>query len=619
MIYGHILLLLLLLPLAGAFFNGLCYPKLADAHSHSPLPGIIASAMIAINFVLSTMLFQNIYVTNLDIIAPIYDWLHIGPLNIDLTLHLDRLSAVMLLIINGIGGLIHIYSIGYMAHEEGASRFFTYLNLFIFSMLLLVLSDNLVFIFAGWEGVGLCSFLLIGYWYETRENTQAAAKAFIVNRIGDVGFVLAMVLLVLKFQNLSVMELSRLFASADTGFLTCVGALLFFAATGKSAQFPLFVWLPDAMAGPTPVSALIHAATMVTAGIYLFARLFGLFTLIPDFMPLVAWVGVLTSLLAGKIAIGQNDVKKVLAYSTVSQLGFMFLALGVGAYDYAVFHVMTHAFFKAALFLSAGALIHACHGEQDMRYMGGLWQTCRGTFIIMALSSAALVGIPLFSGFFSKDGILLATHSYRQGGDMLVILGLASVLLTGIYTARMMVMVFAGSFRGKKKPEATPWLMMLPMAVLASGAVASGYLNVPQWLTPLLPMDRGEVVESTEHFLMATSAAIGILGLMTGWLLFRKNFRLPALPLRSALENKLYIDEIYEYLVVKPVAILGLILARAIETLWTRTLATALSCGTLGLGAILKAQQNGDLQRFMTQLVFGLALAAAAFLWWTRL
>ncbi|MFY8020858.1 MAG: NADH-quinone oxidoreductase subunit L, partial [Bacteroidia bacterium] len=464
-----------LLPLIGFFVVALFGKKLGHAS------GWIASLMILASFICSLYLFNGLSggkSLNFDI----YEWIKFGQTSLSFGFLIDQLSLVMLLVITGIGFLIHIYSIGYMHHDEGFSRFFSYLNLFIFFMLLLVMGNNYLVMFIGWEGVGLCSYLLIGFWFKNPAYNDAAKKAFIMNRIGDLGFLLGMFMLVFYFGGLDygVVNQSAMGMEKGSGILVLTTLLLFVGATGKSAQIPLYTWLPDAMAGPTPVSALIHAATMVTAGIYMIARSHVMFSAAPITMNVIAVIGIATALLAGTIALYQNDIKKVLAYSTVSQLGLMFLALGVGAFTTGVFHVMTHAFFKALLFLGAGSVIHAMGGEQDITKMGGLAKKIPVTYFTFLLGVLAIIGVPGFSGFVSKDEILMAAFHHNK---IYFWLGVLCAILTAVYMLRLLVLTFYGGFRGTHDQEhhlhESPKAMTIPLIVLAILSVVGGLVQFP--------------------------------------------------------------------------------------------------------------------------------------------
>jgi len=499
---------------------------------------------------------------------------------------LDPLSAVMILVVTGVGFLIHVYSIGYMGHEGGYYRFFGYLNLFVFFMLMLVLANNYALLFVGWEGVGLCSYLLIGFYFHKKSAGDAGKKAFVVNRVGDAGFILGMLLMfsvlgTVKFVDVNQILRSGNFHAETAGFgvLSAMALLLFIGATGKSAQFPLYVWLPDAMEGPTPVSALIHAATMVTAGVYMVARSSALYQLTPQTSTIVAVVGAFTAILAASIALVQNDIKRVLAYSTVSQLGYMFLALGVGAYWVAIFHLFTHAFFKALLFLGSGSVIHSLGGEQDMRRMGALKDKIPITHWTMWVGSVAIAGIPGFAGFFSKDEILWQSFSSKQGSNALYVVGLLTAGMTAFYMWRLMNMTFYGKSRVSAEAEAhiheSPATMTIPLSLLALGSVLAGWIGTPklwgmsgwfrgfeQWLEPAFASAAIEAAQegahdaSTEWILMGVSVAFALIGISIARYLYHHRPEIPGkiestcAPLHGVLLNKWYVDEIYDFLFV---------------------------------------------------------------------
>ena len=499
---------------------------------------------------------------------------------------LDPLSAVMILVVTGIGFLIHVYSVGYMAHDNGFYRFFGYLNLFVFFMLMLVLANNYALLFVGWEGVGLCSYLLIGFYFQKKSAGDAGKKAFIVNRVGDAGFIMGMLLMfsllgTVRFVSVNQALRGGQFHAETAGFgvLSAIAVLFFIGATGKSAQFPLYVWLPDAMEGPTPVSALIHAATMVTAGVYMVARSSALYQLTPSASTVVAAVGAFTAILAATIALVQNDIKRVLAYSTISQLGYMFLALGVGAYWVAVFHLFTHAFFKALLFLCSGSVIHSLGGEQDMRHMGALKDKIPITHWTMWVGSVAIAGIPGFAGFFSKDEILWQTYSSPSGSKVLWIIGLVTAGLTAFYMWRLMNMTFYGKSRVKPEVAAhiheSPPSMTVPLVTLAAGGVFAGWVGAPKlWNLPesfrgfehwLEPAFRSAAIEaseqgahdaSTEWILMAVSVAVAIIGITVARYFYHHKPHIPDTlekslrPLHNLLYNKYYVDEAYDFFFV---------------------------------------------------------------------
>jgi len=511
---------------------------------------------------------------------------HLATFTVDWGFLLDPLSSVMILVVTGIGFLIHVYATGYMDHDTGFYRFFGYFNLFIFFMLMLVLANNYGLLFVGWEGVGLCSYLLIGFYFHKKSAGDAGKKAFIVNRVGDAGFVLGMLLMLsvlgtVKFTDVNAALRSGSFApeTLHFGVLSAMALLLFIGATGKSAQIPLYVWLPDAMEGPTPVSALIHAATMVTAGVYMVARSAALFELTPQTSTIVATIGAFTAILAATIALVQNDIKRVLAYSTVSQLGYMFLALGVGAYWVAVFHLFTHAFFKALLFLCSGSVIHAMGGEQDMRHMGGLKNKIPITHWTMWVGSVAIAGIPGLAGFFSKDEILWQAYSSPQGSMMLYAIGLATAAMTAFYMWRLMNLTFYGKSRVKPEVLAhvheSPAAMTVPLTLLAIGSVLAGWLGTPKlwnlgenfrafekWLEPAFASaaveaaKEGEHAASIEWILMGVSVAIAIIGITVARWFYHHKPEIPdslekqLKPLHGLLYNKWYVDEIYDFLFV---------------------------------------------------------------------
>ena len=504
---------------------------------------------------------------------------HLATFQADWGFLLDPLSAVMILVVTGIGFLIHVYSTGYMAHDNGYYRFFGYLNLFVFFMLMLVLANNYMLLFVGWEGVGLCSYLLIGFYFHKKSACDAGKKAFVVNRVGDAGFILGMLLMMsvlgtVKFTDVNAILRSGQFPMETAGFgvLSAMAVLMFFGATGKSAQVPLYIWLPDAMEGPTPVSALIHAATMVTAGVYMVARSSALFHLTPHASLVVAVVGAFTAILAASIALVQNDIKRVLAYSTVSQLGYMFLALGVGAYWVAIFHLFTHAFFKALLFLGSGSVIHAVGGEQDMRRMGALKDKIPITHWTMFVASLAIAGIPGFAGFFSKDEILYQTFVSPLGSQLIWAVGLTTAGLTAFYMWRLMNLTFYGKSRvaaGTHVHESPP-SMTVPLTLLAAGSLLVGWLGTPKvwglgasfhrfetWLAPVFPVAaEGNHAASTEWELMGLSVALAVAGIYVARYFYLRKPEIPDSlertfkPLHTVLYNKWYVDEIYDFLFV---------------------------------------------------------------------
>jgi NADH-quinone oxidoreductase subunit L len=612
-----------LLPFIGFLINGLGRNVLPK-----PVIGTIATLAVIAPFLISLGLFFSFDASS-PVIVPIFDWITVGSLVIPFSFQIDQLSIMMLLIITGIGSLIHIYSIGYMSHDAGFGKFFSYLNLFVFFMLLLVLGSNYVIMFIGWEGVGLCSYLLIGFWYTNGAFADAAKKAFIINRIGDLGFLLAVFLIINTFGSVTFAEIfpqAQTMVSGDAT-LVLITILLFIAATGKSAQLPLFTWLPDAMAGPTPVSALIHAATMVTAGIYMIARSNILFSLSPLTLELIAVVGLLTAIIAAIIALTQNDIKKVLAYSTVSQLGYMFLGLGVGAYTGAFFHVLTHAFFKALLFLGAGSVIHAMSNEQDMRNMGGLRDKLPITFVTMLIGTIAISGLPPFAGFFSKDEIL--AHAF-QHNKVFWTIGVFGALLTAFYMFRMMFLTFWGSFRGTTEQanhlHESPVSMTFPLIVLAILSILGGFLGVPEalggnhWLNQYLsPIFEGSnaiipalsLSHSTEYILMGVSVGGVIISIIYAYTKYVRNKHVPVTDTqeRRALAkmsyNKFYLDEIYMALVQKPLDALSSFFYKVIDKSGIDGIVNGLGKGTVEISKTLRLLQTGNVGFYIFVMVLG--------------
>ncbi len=551
-----------LLPLLGFLVNGL-----GRKHLSKGAIAWIGSGVLALAFAASLVVFLNLPSGGPTLLNA-FDFIRIGELRIPFAFQLDALSSLFLLIITGIGFLIHVYSSAYM-HEESAEhygRYFAYLNLFVFSMLLLVMGANYVIMFIGWEGVGLCSYLLIGYWFRKPAYTQAANKAFVMNRVGDLAFLIAIFWLIARTGSVNFVDLPAALSSLSSSDITWITMLLFVGATGKSAQIPLYTWLPDAMAGPTPVSALIHAATMVTAGIYMIARSNLLYTAAPLTLNVIAVIGIATALLAASIAIRQNDIKKVLAYSTVSQLGMMFLAIGAGAYGAAVFHVMTHAFFKALLFLGSGSVIHAMSGEQDIRRMGGLKKALPITYFTFLIGCIAIAGIPPFSGFFSKDAILLSAF---LKSPILYGVALFTALLTAFYMFRMFFLTFGGTFRGtdeqKHHLHESPLAMTLPLMVLAVLSVIGGWVGIPElflhggerlieFLSPVIPVVEGHAIShSTEYLLMGLSTGLVLSVIFFAWTRYRQyRSEESSAPFARLLENKWYVDELYQTAIVQP-------------------------------------------------------------------
>ncbi len=552
-----------------------------------------------------------------------FPWLAIGTLHVDFSFVLDQLSLIMLLVVTGVGFLIHIYSVGYMAHDHGYARYFSYLNLFLFFMTLLVLAGNILLMFVGWEGVGLASYLLIGFWYQKDSAAEAGKKAFIVNRIGDFGFLIGIFLLIANFGTLTFSEIAAKLAANPAwqgGILTVTALCLLIGATGKSAQLPLYVWLPDAMEGPTPVSALIHAATMVTAGVYMIARTHVLFDHSPFALGAVAIVGAATAIFAATIGLVQNDIKRVLAYSTISQLGYMFLGCGVAAYSAAIFHLVTHAFFKALLFLAAGSVIHAVGGEQDMRKMGGLRKHLPVTFWTMTAAVFAIAGFFPFAGFFSKDAILYAAFLQGSGGMLLWFVGLVTALLTSVYMFRLWYMTFMGESRSPEvHPHESPWTMLGPLVVLALLSVCGGWIGIERFSEFLSPATGARAAESgTPHLeLYLSIAAVAVAAL--GWLIADRFYRQrPAQPAQLAhaapgaykvLTNKYYVDEIYGATIIKPLlAFSRYLLGWIVDVAILGGIAWLLGGIALFSGAILQRWQSGNLRSYAAWLALGAAL-----------
>jgi NADH-quinone oxidoreductase subunit L len=613
------------LPLAGFIINGVGRKSLSEKAI-----GFIGSFLVLVSFGLSVAAFLQVKSTGHAINVQLFDWIDVGAFHVPFAFVVDQLSSLMLLIITGVGFLIHLYSIGYMHLDEGYGKFFAYLNLFVFFMLLLVLGSNYVIMFIGWEGVGLCSYLLIGYWFTNPSYADAAKKAFIMNRIGDLGFLLGIYLIYQYFGSFAFADVFPRAAAAHAGSVPFVlmTILLFVGATGKSAQIPLFTWLPDAMAGPTPVSALIHAATMVTAGIYMIARSNILFTLAPDTMHVIAIIGLATAIFAALIALTQTDIKKVLAYSTVSQLGYMFLGLGVGAYTGAFFHVMTHAFFKALLFLGAGSVIHGMSDEQDMRKMGGLRGKLPITFITMLIGTLAISGIPPFAGFFSKDEIL--AHTFAQS-PLMYVLGVIAAMFTSFYMFRLLFLTFYGKFRGTSDQEhhlhESPPSMTIPLIVLAILSVIGGFLNVPEslggshwlanYLAPIFEKSVAivpvvEMKGSTEIILMCVSVGSAVLAFLYAYIKYSKNGEVPSPDgenrsfLVNLSYNKFYVDEIYDAIIRKPLDALSDFLYNVIDKKGIDGLVNGIGDSPVEASKGLRLLQTGNVGFYIFMMVAGI-------------
>lgn len=609
------------LPLLGFLITGLGYKRLKNNQA-----GIIASTMVALSFLITVVLFFHLRNTGFNSsIVPLFNWMKVGHLNVPFEFLIDHLSLTMMLIITGVGALIHIYSIGYMHDDERVNSFFSQMNLFTFSMLLLVMGSNYLVLFIGWEGVGLCSYLLIGFWFKKSEYNYAARKAFIMNRIGDLGFILGIILLFLTFKSLSFTSIFNQASILQVGApaITLITILLLIGALGKSAQIPLYTWLPDAMAGPTPVSALIHAATMVTAGIYLIIRSSILYHLAPLTQNLIIVIGLSTAIIAAIIGLKQNDIKKVLAYSTVSQLGYMFLALGLGAYSQALFHVTTHAFFKALLFLGAGSVIHALGGEQDIRYMGGLRRNMPVTYYTFLAATLAISGIPPFSGFFSKDMILGKAFEYNP---VLYALALGGALITCFYMFRLLYLVFFGKQRMENSyPHESPPVMTIPLLLLAVLSIIGGFLNIPPFLGGNLSFSNylqnvvatnkmTEINALTEWSLTILSVVLLIVVIYWAYRTFVRNLRIPSAEVSSMngigkwIYNKFYIDEIYHAIFEKPFGYLSLFFSDKIEDKLLGPAIGGISEGASRLGSLTRKLQRGNISFYLFAMVVGIIL-----------
>jgi NADH-quinone oxidoreductase subunit L len=612
-----------LLPLAGFIINGLGRNTLSKG-----VIGFIGSSLILASFVLSILTFFQIKSSGVPINVTVFEWFHVGTLNVSFAFLVDQLSSIMLLIITGVGFLIHLYSTGYMHDDAGFGKFFAYLNLFVFFMLLLVMGSNYLIMFIGWEGVGLCSYLLIGFWYTNPDYADAAKKAFIMNRIGDLGFLIAIFLIFASFGSINYADVfGSVNTTKDVPFVL-ITSLLFVGAVGKSAQLPLFTWLPDAMAGPTPVSALIHAATMVTAGIYMVARSNILFVMAPQTMEVIAIIGLATALFAALIALTQTDIKKVLAYSTVSQLGYMFLGLGVGAFTGSFFHVLTHAFFKALLFLGAGSVIHAMGGEQDMRKMGGLKGKIKITFATMLIGTIAIAGIPPFSGFFSKDEILAAAYAHNP---IYYAIGVITAMLTSFYMFRMMYLTFWGTFRGTHEQEhhlhESPLSMTLPLIVLAILSAIAGMIGVPHvlgghhelgaYLSPVFEgshkiLGEHELSHSTEWFLMGTSVFLALIAMGYAYTKYVKGAHVPVEDtaerpaLAKASYNKFYVDELYDAIIRKSLDHLSVFFYNVSDKLGIDGLVNAIGNTPVEASKGLRLLQTGNVGSYIFLMVVGI-------------
>ena len=634
-----------LLPFIGFLINGLFIGKISRTFS-----GIIASGFVGLAFIISWMLFFELKALPADsrvMEQVLFTWINSGSFHVNFGLLLDPLSAVMILVVSGVGFLIHIYSIGYISHDKCYGRFFTYMNLFTFSMLILVLADNFLFMFVGWEGVGLCSYLLIGFWFEKKSASDAGKKAFIVNRIGDFGFLLGMFLI---FWNIGSLNFHDVIQAAPTAFIvggglittTCI--LLFVGAIGKSAQIPLFVWLPDAMEGPTPVSALIHAATMVTAGVYMIARTNVLFMMSPDALMLIAIIGAATAFFAATIGMAQNDIKRVLAYSTVSQLGYMFLACGVASFSAGIFHLMTHSFFKALLFLGAGSVIHAMSDEQDMRKMGGLKKYIPVTYWTFFIATIAISGIPGLSGFFSKDEILWKSFSSQYGHPIFWVIGFVTAGMTAFYMFRLVYMTFHGKERMDEKTKShiheSPKTMTIPLMILAVLSIVGGWVGLPHifgvinhfehWLEPVMATSSHVAVghallssgtdASAEWGLMGASVALVLVAIFLARLFYSKkpelatNFQQKLKGIHKLLLNKYYVDEIYGAVIIRPLIYFSLFLWKFIDVVIIDGFLNGMAILYNDISETFRRGQDGKLRSYATIFAGGVILILFYFL-----
>jgi len=608
-------------PLLGFLVSGLGHRKLK--HNQA---GILASAMVLMSFLMTLVLFFELRNSGLEsATVTLFNWISVGKMNIPFAFLIDHLSLTMMLIITGVGTLIHVYSIGYMHDDERVNSFFAKMNLFTFSMLLLVMGANYAILFIGWEGVGLCSYLLIGFWYKNPDYNYAARKAFVMNRIGDLGFILGIILLFFTFNTITFSEVSSRAQAFQIGapVITVITLFLLGGAVGKSAKIPLFTWLPDAMAGPTPVSALIHAATMVTAGIYMIARSSLLYNLAPITLNVITLVGLATAILGALIGLRQNDIKKVLAYSTVSQLGYMFIALGIGAYSTAVFHVTTHAFFKALLFLGAGSIIHAMNGEQDIRKMGGLKKQMPVTYWTFLAATLAISGIPPFSGFFSKDLILTKAFEHHFAIYLLALIG---ALLTSFYMFRLLYLVFFGAQRqAEAHPHESPRVMTYPLIILAFLSVFGGFLNIPSllgggshfevFLESAVASVKTEAISHQTEILLIVSSLILIGGVI--WLanqtfvkkaLVPKSDGEPLSLVAQVITNKFYIDEFYTSLIEKPYRNLSVFFFKTIETNILNPIIDGIGNAILQLGDWVRKIQQGNMSFYFFYMIAGILL-----------
>ena len=611
------ILLLLFAPLVG-FLTTLFFGKKLG----KTVSGVIGTTAVVVSFLCTLCLFSQINAHGKAINFHLADWFSIGNITINFSFLFDQLSVLWLLFVTGIGALIHLYSISYMHEDENMHKFFSYLNLFVFFMITLVAGSNLLIMFIGWEGVGLCSYLLIGFWYKNQEYNDAAKKAFIMNRIGDLGFLIGIFILGHTFGTLDFLEIKALLGKdvISPSLLSIAALCLFIGACGKSAQLPLATWLPDAMAGPTPVSALIHAATMVTAGIFMITRMNFLFDLTPEIQNVIAIVGAITAIVAASIGLVQNDIKKVLAYSTVSQLGLMFLALGLGAYEVAVFHVITHAFFKACLFLGSGSVIHALHGEQDMRNMGGLRKVMPITFWTMMISTLAISGIFPFSGFWSKDEILMSAFHSNHDLPILWIVGSIASIMTAFYMFRLMYLTFFNDFRGtseqKNHLHESPALITVPLVILATLAAIGGAISLPgnswlnHYLAPLFKKQEAHHLDGQAYILMAIATVGALIGIGIAYSKYLKKKEIPVADsevrgLHKVLAEKYYLDEMYMATIVKPIYMISNFAKKYVEKFISKAV-IGLGVATYALSIKGKKIQNGNIGVYLFAFIFGM-------------
>jgi NADH-quinone oxidoreductase subunit L len=616
-----------LFPLIGFLINGLGYNKISKS-----LVAPIGIGAALLSFICTVVAYLQFDAAGGPVVVTLFEWITVGDLNVSFAFQLDQLSILMLFIITGVGTLIHLYSKGYMSHDPGYGKFFAYLNLFLFSMLLLVMGANYLIMFIGWEGVGLCSYLLIGFWNKRTDYGDAARKAFIMNRVGDLGFLIGIFLIFRQFGTIEYLGVFEQAQGLEIGnqAIMLITFCLFIGAMGKSAQIPLFTWLPDAMAGPTPVSALIHAATMVTSGIYMIVRSNVLYTLSPETLEFVAWIGTITALLAASIALFQNDIKKVLAYSTVSQLGYMFIGLGVMAYTSGFFHVITHAFFKALLFLGAGSVIHAMSDEQDIRKMGGLWSKIKITAITFLIGTIAISGLPPFAGFFSKDEIL--AHVFEHNKVMWV-LAMAGSFMTAFYMFRLFFLTFTGEFRGTKEQEhhlhESPSSMTIPLIVLAGLSIVGGFIGFPavfhlphalnEFLSPIYDGSRAvyagfgsvHLSHETEWLLMGVSVLLALIALFIAYTAYVKNASRPVedgelTGVKKVLADKYYLDELYDNVFVKTSEKLSVFFGGLIDQKLIRNGVDSIGSVVKGLNRLYQRAQTGSAGFYL--LLMGLAI-----------